>query len=124
MRMRNMKIEGIEDSAYSENTLYWHGDAGRLSCLDSMYDDAEVIKLHQEQKKDFIIKRNLCEDIVGHWLLLARCIGTRQSLHKGKNRYIGVASHMKPIENKNVGVIFIVFEVIESKTKIRGGGNF
>jgi hypothetical protein len=69
-----------------ESTLHqYYGDnVTRPSCLGSTHDDAEVIKQHQDQKKYFIIKRNLREDIIGHWLLLANCIGTCHTLCEGE----------------------------------------
>lgn len=94
----NMQTGNVKTGEVVEDALSKCIETGRLSCLDSSYDDVKVIKLHQNQKKHFIIKRNLRKDIAGHWLLLARCIGTCQMLCEGKNRYIGVANHTKAAE--------------------------
>ena len=37
------------------------------------------------------------------------------------NRYIGIAHHMKPIDSEELGMTFIVFEIVEHNVKTNGG---
>lgn len=86
-------------------------------CLDLEHDDAEVIKLHQDQNRRFIIKRNSCHEDAEHWLISARHAGTCQILAKGKNRHIGIVSHVETTGCEKSGLVFVVFEVIENNKK-------
>jgi len=92
-------------------------DINMLCCLDLEHDYAEVVNLHNKMKP-FIVKRNSSQEDAEHWVISARCVGTCQKLPEGKNRHIGFSSYMQPNVCKKLGLIFIVFEVIEYKRKV------
>ena len=95
-------------------------DVNMLICLDLEHDDAEVITLHQNQNRRFIIKRNSCHELAKHWLISARDTGICQEVRKGKNRHIGTVTHVEPIGCKKSGMVFVVFEVVERTLKANG----
>ena len=90
-----------------------------LICLNLEHADGEIIKLHQDQNKHFIIKRHSCHEAAEHWLISARSAGTCQELREGKNRHIGIVTH-EPMGCKKSGMVFVVFEVIERTLKANG----
>jgi len=91
-----------------------------LSRLDSAHDDAEVIKLHNDNKKFFIIKRNLRKEVPEQWLALAKRVGKCEKPRDGKKVYTGIASHLKPAGREDVGPVFAVFEVTERTIDEKG----
>jgi len=96
------------------------GLSNTLFRLDSAHDDANIIEECQKRKKHFLIKRNLRKESREQWLALARRVGTCENPREGKNKYVGVASHMKPAGRDDLGPIFAVFEVIERTIKADG----
>lgn len=89
------------------------GITNTLSRLDSAHDDAEVIKLHQNRNKHFIIKRNLRYEMPEQWLAMARRVGSCKTPKPGKNIFTGVVSHPAPAGRDDLKPVFTVFEVVE-----------
>jgi hypothetical protein len=81
--------------------------------LDSAHDDDEIVKLHQDRGRHFIIKRNLRKESPEQWLAMARRVGVRHSPREGKNIFTGVVSHITPAGRKDLSPVFAVFEVTE-----------
>lgn len=84
-----------------------------VSRLDSAHDDDDIIKLHQDRGKHFIIKRNLRKESLEQWLAMARRVGDCHSPREGKNIFTGVVSHLAPAGREDLKPVFAVFEVTE-----------
>lgn len=89
------------------------GAENTLSRLDSAHDDAEIVKLHQERARKFIIKRNLRKECPEQWLAMARRVGECSSPREGKKVYTGQVSHLAPAGRDDLKPVFAVFEVTE-----------
>lgn len=87
--------------------------------VDSAHDDSDFIKFLHEAGVNFLVKRNLRNEVREQYLALARRCGEKLPSRDGKNIYRCTLAHRKPAGLEDIP-LFMIVEVTERLTGIDG----
>jgi len=92
-----------------------HIDAPLLFRLDGGNDSKAILKLLEECKHFFIVKRNLRKELPEYWLSVAHAQGTITYQDASKTVYTGIHTGKNPAGDESFPALDIIFQVTEKR---------